>query len=410
MKIKTLILEDDPSKKERLLRFLSESDLFDEVSTVLCTDHAKKEMSGEKFDLLIVDIVVPRTLAGAKHEDNSIALLEEIDDGVGGMISPDFVLPLSSSKDLSQSARDFFLGRPWGIVPYEDTNDDAVLTIQRVAEYILREKLNNATPINICDVLIVTALYEPEFTAVQELPFNWGPIEPLDAQHLMRKGTFQNSEVDRTVIATFCHRMGSVQAAILVTKALSFKPKIVLMAGICAGYPSRANIGDVVAAEVSWDWQSGKYIDKNGAEAFEISPHQLDIPDALRSQLMILKTNVQFWSAFARESQNLNLPMPKLVLGPMATGSSVLADERVASRIKDNQHKNVAGLDMETYGVYAAVQATAPNTLVVSLKSVCDKGDKKKDDQYQAYAAGVSAKTVEQFLVSCDSRILTRYL
>jgi nucleoside phosphorylase len=408
MKIKALILEDDPSKKERLLRFLSGSDLFDEVSTALCTDHAKKEMSREKFDLLIVDIVVPKTLAGTKHEDNSIALLEEIDDGVGEMIPPDFVLPLSSSKDLSQSAQDFFLGRPWGIVPYEDTNDDAVLTIQRVAEYILREKLNNATPSNICDVLIVTALYEPEFTAVQELPFNWGPIEPLDAQHLMRKGTFKNSGVDKTVIATFCHRMGPVQAAILVTKALNFKPKIVLMAGICAGYPSRANIGDVVAAEISWDWQSGKYIDKNGAEAFEIAPHQLDIPDALRSQLMILKTNTQFWSTFARESQGLNLPMPKLVLGPMATGSSVLADERVSSRIKDNQHKNVAGLDMETYGVYAAVQATAPNTLVVSLKSVCDKGDKRKDDQYQAYAAGVSAKTVEQFLVSCDARILAQ--
>jgi nucleoside phosphorylase len=63
---------------------------------------------------------------------------------------------------------------------------------------------------------------------------------------------------------------------------------------------------------------------------------------------------------------------------------------------------------METYGVYAAVQATAPNTLVVSLKSVCDKGDKRKDDQYQAYAAGVSAKTVEQFLVSCDARILAQ--
>ena len=34
------------------------------------------------------------------------------------------------------------------------------------------------------------------------------------------------------------------------------------MCGICAGIPGKAAIGDVIAADSSWDWQSGKYTDK----------------------------------------------------------------------------------------------------------------------------------------------------
>lgn len=398
MKIKVLILEDDPSKKERLLRFLGTSELFELIATSLCTDSAEKELRAQKFDLFIIDIVVPKTLAGEKHEANSIALLEALDDGAGDLQRPEFILPLSSSRDLSHGAQNFFLGRPWGIVPYDDSTDEAMLSIQRVAEYISRVKTNSSSSGDCCDALIVTALHEPEFVSVQELPFQWGPFEPLDSQHLMKRGKLTVGGVEKNVLACFCHRMGPVQAAILVTKALAFKPKIVVMAGICAGIPGKTNIGDIIAAEVSWDWQSGKYIDSNGVEAFEIAPHQLDIPDNLRSKLMLLKTDSRFWSDLARDAQALALPMPKLVLGPMATGSSVLADDRVVSRIKESQHKNVVGLDMETYGVYAAVQATAPDTLVISLKSVCDKGDRKKDDQYQAYASQVSAKVVAHFL------------
>lgn len=82
----------------------------------------------------------------------------------------------------------------------------------------------------------------------------------------------------------------------------------------------------------------------------------------------------------------------------MATGSSVLADIRVSERIRTIQHRNVTGLDMETYGVYAAVSSTLTGADFISLKSVCDNGDKKKDDQYQQYAATISAKAVEQFI------------
>jgi nucleoside phosphorylase len=407
MAIKVLVLEDDPSKKTKLLKFLQETpELFSRIDTSICADEAERCLSENEYDLFIIDIVVPKQLGGEKHERNSIALLERLDEGVGNAITPKFILPVSSSSELSQSAHDFFLGRPWGILPYNDSDDVALKSIESISKFVSSHQ-DRSEEIR-CDALIITALLEPEFASIEQLSFNWGPYEPLDAQHLMRRGTFDAVGVKRDVIAVFCLRMGPVQASILTSKCLHrLTPKVVIMAGICAGVSGKAEIGDVVAADVSWDWQSGKYVDSDGMESFQIAPHQLDIMESLRTPLILLKKDQRFWESFALTALQAKVQLPKLVVGPMATGSSVLADERVRDRIKVQQHKNVVGLDMETYGVYAAVQACSPNTPVISLKSVCDKGDLQKSDEFQAYAAEVSAKAVAQFLMAHSSGFLT---
>lgn len=400
MGLKVLVLEDDPTKKTKLLRYLEESrDLFEHVEATICTDQAERYLKEHTCDLFIIDIVVPKSLGGEKHERNSIALLEQLEEQSNSINVPKFILPVSSSTELSQYAHDYFIGRPWGILPYNDMDDSALLSIEKIASYISSH--NNTHEETECDALIITALMDPEFSAIEALPFNWGPHEPLDEQHLMRKGTFQVASATKKVIGVFCHRMGPVQAAILMTKCLKImKPRLVIMGGICAGLPKKTNIGDVVAAEVSWDWQSGKFVDAHGVENFEIAPHQLDIDESLRSPLTLLKRDIEFWQSFALSASQNRTETPKLVVGPMASGSSVLADERVVERIKSQQHKNVVGLDMETYGVYAAVQSCTPHVPVVSLKSVCDKGDMKKNDDFQAYAAEVSAKTIARFLTN----------
>lgn len=400
MNIKVLLLEDDPNKKGKLLEFLrSSSSLFSTIDVALCTDDAERYLTRDAYDLLIADIIVPKTLGGEKHERNSIALLEKLDEGATSANIPRYVVALSSSSDLSQQALEYFVGRPWGILPYNEHDDSAIYSIGKIATFI--QTHGNSLQDSSCDALIITALMEPEFSAVEALPFSWEPFEPLDAQHFMRRGTYDNNGVVFSVVAVVCTRMGPVQAAILTTKCLmNMRPKIVIMAGICAGLPSRTEIGDVVAADVSWDWQSGKYVDSRGTETFQITPHQLDITDALRGQLMLLKKDSSFWQSMASAASKFSLPIPKLVIGPMATGSSVLADDRVTERIKSGQHKNLTGLDMETYGVYAAVQSCAPDVPMVSLKAVCDKGDTQKSDEYQQYAAEISAKSMFHFLMN----------
>ncbi|CAM3049626.1 Response regulator receiver domain protein [Ectopseudomonas mendocina] len=400
MALDVLLLEDDPAKKNRLLAFLNErNDLFRHVDLAICTADAIRKMQERRFDLLIADIVVPASLGGEKSEEHSISMFERIDDLVDDINPPRFSLPVSASNEISQSVYEFFRGRPWGVLQYNDTNSESIETIEKVAQYVLAQGQGAAAPALACDVFIITALMEPEFSAIENLDVSWGALQPLDSSQLIRFGEVSSGGRMYKVAAAFAPRMGPVASAVLATKGvLTLNPKLVIMSGICAGMPQKAEIGDVIAAEVSWDWQSGKYIDANGVEQFQISPHQIVLPDAVRNQLLLLKRDQEFWNSLAINAVEFKKPIPKLVLGPMATGSSVLADARVSERIKSQQHKNLSGLDMETYGVYAAVQSCRPDINVIALKAVCDQGDMQKDDQYQSYASFVSAKATLHFI------------
>lgn len=400
MPLDILLMEDDPAKKVRLLALLnSDKNLFGKVDTAICTAEAINKMEAKQYDLLIADVVVPSELGGEKHEQNCMDLFDRIDDGINGIHRPLYALPISASKELSVAAHEYFKGRPWGILPYTENNDECLKGLEKTARWILSDKVNHAEDYK-CDVFIITALISPEFTAIEKLDLQWGALEPLDGSHLIRYGKFTSNGKNYTIGAAFCSRMGPVAASVLTAKAmLRLRPKLVLMSGICAGIPKKTEIGDVVAADISWDWQSGKYTDKSGNEHFEIAPHQIGIDDKSRNRLLMLKRDSDFWKSLAADAIEVKCKVPKLVIAPMATGSSVLADIRVTERIKANQHKNVSGLDMETYGVYAAVESCDPSVKVISMKSVCDQGDKRKNDRYQEYAANISAAAVHQFLL-----------
>nr|SPS06549.1 conserved protein of unknown function [Candidatus Nitrotoga fabula] len=397
MALEVLLLEDDPSKKNRLLSLLNTNkELFKHVDTALCTSNAIQMMKGRHYDLFIADIVVPIELGGEKSEKNCIALFEQLDDDFDNIQCPSYSLPISSSKEISTAAHEFFLGRPWGILPYTETNNECLATVEKIARFVLGEK-ERVPDTSTCDIFIITALMEPEFSALEAFDLDWTPLEPLDGSQLVRFGRVQIKEKEYRVAAGFSSRMGPVAAAILTVKAiLNLRPRLIIMSGICAGIPGKVNIGDVVAPDISWDWQSGKYIDKSGTEAFQIAPHQLCLDDQSRNQLLLLKRDREFWESLPAHAAKKDFP--KLVVGPMASGSSVLADNRVRDRIKDNQHKNLVGLDMETYAVFAAANACNPNIKTMSLKSVCDKGDLKKNDKFQEYASKISAAAVLQFI------------
>lgn len=407
MALNVLLLEDDPSKKNRLLTLLNtDKSLFARVDTAICTSEAIRMMKSFRYDLLVADIVIPAELGGEKHENNCISMFEQLDDGYDDICCPAYSLPISASDQLSKAAHEFFQGRPWGILPYNETSNECLGTVEKVARFVQSEK-DKKHEMESCDIFILTALMEPEFLAIESLGFTWEPFEPLDGSQMVKFGKVEIDQEVYRVAAGFCTRMGPVAASILTVKSIfKLRPKIVIMAGICAGIKGKVGIGDVIATDISWDWQSGKYIDKSGAEAFQIAPHQFGIDDQTRNQLILLKRDASFWNSLATLAVRAKVDIPKLVVGPMATGSSVVSDIRVVDRIKDSQHKNVIGLDMETYAVYAAANACDPNIKVISLKSVCDMGDIKKNDVHQEYASTISGAAVFQFLTKYAAPLL----
>jgi nucleoside phosphorylase/CheY-like chemotaxis protein len=405
--LSVLLAEDDPAKKGRLLGFLSKKKgtLFSRVDTTLSVAETLKALRETHYDLLIVDVILPAVLGGEPHEGSCIELLTQIDEGVS-VQRPHYALAISASAELSKEAREFFVGRPWGILPYSESSDEALATLERIAQYILEGGSRQAKT-RPCDVFVFTALMEPEYAAIEAAGIEWGPLEPLDEMQFVRYGELRIGTTSKLVAAAFAPRMGAVAAAVLVSKAIAkLNPKLLLMAGICAGIPSKAGIGDVIAADISWDWHSGKYVDRGGAEHFEIGPDQIAIDEKTRSQVFMMKRDKPFWTSLGAISAKYSQKTPKLVVGPIATGSAVLADERIADRIRSTQHRALAGLDMEVYGAYAAARAWSADLRYLALKAVCDLGDRTKDDKFQAYAAEVSAASVLHFLSNYAAPLL----
>lgn len=73
-------------------------------------------------------------------------------------------------------------------------------------------------------------------------------------------------------------------AAVAVTKGIySFRPRYVVMTGICAGLEKRTRLGDVVITDLCWDWGSGKIKIEKRKEVFHPAPYQYRLDESLRT-------------------------------------------------------------------------------------------------------------------------------
>ena len=82
-----------------------------------------------------------------------------------------------------------------------------------------------------------------------------------------------------------------------------------------------------------------------------------------------------------------------IYIGPMACGSTVVANSEVVEKQIHSQYSNTAALDMESYAVmYAVKEASVPRPKGLVIKGVCDYANEEMSDQYQKFAAFNSAQ------------------
>jgi len=151
-------------------------------------------------------------------------------------------------------------------------------------------------------------------------------------------------------------------------------------------------------ADMTWDYQSGKHVlDTDNLPDFQIDPHFIQLDPSLGSKWVLMADDDNLKTVIWRHWLPNQSQPPKLLHGPMASGSAVLANASVTSNILRQQRKTLA-VEMEAYGVYfAAEMAARPKPLVCAIKAVCDFADDKKDDGHQEYAAYTSASFVRAF-------------
>ncbi|MCW5649789.1 MAG: hypothetical protein KIS62_08595 [Ramlibacter sp.] len=247
------------------------------------------------------------------------------------------------------------------------------------------------------DIAIVVALHDPELHQVLDA---FSPSWTKEG----REGVIYNvahirlDQSDVTVVAAAQNTMGMVPATILTTKTIrAWQPKLLVMAGICAGVQEKVSLGDVIVARQVFDYGSGKL--KNGILIPDYEPVTMDdelcnhVSDFSKDKA-VLRGIKDAWPVAT------GVPQTELRahVGAFASGAAVVSDEPTVKGIREHK-RSLLGLDMEAYGVArATVSAKAPLAPFLIVKGVQDFATEAKSDEVREYAAYASARFLFCFL------------
>lgn len=385
--MKILVVDDSYNKVEIIASGIVSAGLNKNVITHCSnSSDALKQMSENKFDILFLDVQLPNSLGDAIEEDGGVDLLEIV--GLNPSIfKPTHIVAITSHESSYQKHKLFFYEKGWVILCSELSRE--------IIKGIIIERLTKNTDLVNIDIAIVTALEHTELQAVLDYPLNWQMMMfPKDPTIYHVGEITLNSGLKKSILAAAAPRMGLVSSTALTAKIqLKFQPNYIFMTGICAGVEGKTNLGDIIAADPVWDWGSGKSTKIDGVSSHLPSPHQISIDTKLRSKLMRYSVEKKYLNEiYCNYKSGVRPPHDlSLIVGPMASGASVVEDENIVNKIK-SINRDVIAVEMEAYGVMASVIiASESPAKVIIFKSVCDFANLNKNNDWQKYAAYSSA-------------------
>jgi len=400
--ITILIVDDDESKQRRISEVLLNALGKDNVTFQLARSvaEAANELESKDFDLLVLDVNLPLQNDSSPKQDGGIRLLQKLVRGGPRLRRPQHIVGLTAYDELLTAFEENFQSESWQLLKYEYDSTAWEDVLSRRATYISGTVEQNKINVRFkTDLAIVTALKEIELEAILNLPADWKVKQLEGDDTFYHSGHFKNGNKSLSVICAAAIEMGMSAAACMTQKIIhNFRPKYLAMAGITAGI--NAKFGDVIIADQSWDYGSGKMTSEENHESiFRPAPNYIAIDAEL-------KEKVQFFAQSRRNEINKirddwngypsETPLD-VRIGPMASGAAVLESKEAIESIKHHNRKVIA-VEMEAYGVSLACRtATAPRPKCFCAKSVCDFGSPPKTDAYQRYAAYTSASFIYEF-------------
>lgn len=355
------------------------------------------------FDLLVVDMMLPHTAWDSNPDPaGGIKILQHLQEDES-LHTPTYVIGVTSALTDDSTVADHFNSSSWTLLRAgaSDNWQERLNHLFTYARDAVGRARNRGYDVDVC---FITALRKPEFKAITALNIEWELADTLcDDSTFVKRGKLRTSAGSYlSVVAASAMRMGGVESAILASKLIEcFRPRLIIMTGICAGLEGKVNLGDVVVANPTWDWTSAKWeIDGDGNPKILPAPDYIGIDRTIAAQLAIIEDDTSFLATLQDSwSGTENATRLKVHVKPSASGAIVVADGSTLKSIQSAQNREVIALEMEAYGVYAAVRAApTPRPLVVSMKSVCDFADPRKADKSQAYAAYTSAGVAFEYL------------
>lgn len=396
--ISVLIIDDNNERIRKIAASINGDDI--NVEHVMTKNEALCRLEETKYDLVIIDIMLPENIDSVNPQPTAgIDIIKDIYQRAK-IIPPRSIIGVTSSNETFEHSKRFFEEK---LVPILIWNESDDLWKKQLEEKIKYLKLNESAKLSV-DIAIVTAVDE-EFDSVKQSYEKWQRynIENDPAMYFITEIQTEKGHSKKILLTKLCD-MGMPAASNAVTKIiLNFNPKSIYMVGICGGVRNEVKLCDVIVATQTWDYGSGKIKPRVGDEKlyykFEPSPKQINSKPEIITNLTyfgedVLQTVVNNWNNVHRDKHLTS----NLKFCPMPSGASVICDPFLFEEIIKPQHRKCKGFDMETFGVYYAIQYTSIRPIdFISIKSVSDFADTEKDDNYHEACCYLSSN----FLNKC---------
>jgi len=387
--MKILIVDDNNDKIQEIINSFPEH-IRDSIDTAESSGSAQCFFSKCIYDLAIIDLALPRRDKEKPIENEGVELIQSINE-FDWFKKPKKVLAITQYDNLEKQYTEKL--KEFGVTlhHYDGTNN-----IQEIISYQYSLLTKSKEQIEfLFDIVIVVALEEEAMPLINDPVFQWDEKKHFGLDDVgIRTCKYRIEDKYFQLALVILPRMGLVTSAITTTRVVNFlKPKYIIMPGICAGIKSEVGVGDLIVANPSWEWQTGKWKGEN----FAIEPYQLTVDQSLiRLVNELANTNVlsRIWSETESKRPEYK---PKLHIGPVVSGSSVISNEKMMGELK-TQHRKLLGLEMEIFGVYAACINSHIKPQFIAFKSVCDFGNEEKEDGYHKFCCEISAIFCKEFI------------
>lgn len=410
--LKILVVEDEQEKKRLIIEAIMTEPEISMKNIDIEGDvyGAKTRLKIKQYDLLILDINIPPRADQKIQNGAGLDILKYIKKNLQ-VKQPKHIIGMTAYDEAFESALNDFNASVFKIIKfdYSEVNwRDALLeSIQYLVSHDTPPYHNDGFTYHV-DVGVVCAL-EEEFNAIRELGTNWEEISvPYDSLAYY-KGCFGPSESEISVVAVVSPNMGMPIAAVVATKLIStFRPSLLAMTGICAGVRGKTDYGDILIADPCFDWGSGKWVadSESSTLKFRPAPYPWRLEASLRAVVKhTADTTGVIDTIYNNFTNDKPSSPPKVIVNAMASGGSVLQANVLMDDVRE-QHKNLVGVEMESYAVLTAVAySDEPHPKCITIKSVCDFGDEDKDDSFHDYACYTSAQFFYHFVLNVFSEV-----
>jgi hypothetical protein len=381
--MKILVLEDEDGKFEQISAHVVEVIPDAKIQREKNWLDYSRAVTNAKFDLILLDLLVPRSARDGTVEDHHESLVETTRDYSSKSFRTPAIVLTRHNLNEGDCVHDLNLV-DINVIHFNDHGKwREALTIKLLA----------ALPKKKFDVVIVCAL-EKEAMAFEGLTDTWGPVKTISGL-ICREVQIGEYEV----VIVRAQRMGLVAAAVASALALErFEPHLICMSGICGGIPGESEMYDLLVTQICHQHDAGKW----STTGFKSEHYDVQLEVDVHNKLIEISSDPGVKASLldALNPGRSEVPEGKEQISctiksdaPTSSGSAVIAQDGKTSELAVGQRK-LAGFDMEVYSVFEAARHALNRTVFFAAKAVVDDGGKNKGDSFHRIGCLLSARFV----------------